>query len=497
MNTNHRKISVLISEIKNQRWIVAVCTLAIGVIFIVLGNLHKQPGFPLDDAWIHQTYARNLAQSGGWEFIPGQVSAGSTSPLWTMLLSIGFMLGLRTPFIWTSLLSTGMLIGIALVTNEILQHFFSKTPIIGIAGSLFVIFDWHLLWSSASGMETLLYCLASIYIFWILLSGKYWGWLGALCGLIVWIRPDGITMLGPVFLLIIIQIISRNFRFRDGLFFLIPMLGLLVLYGLFNYSISGSVVPNTFFAKQTEYASVLQQPFVQRFGNILIVPISGAGIFLMPGFVLAIYQSVKKHNWWMIAAILWFLGYGVLYAMRLPMTYQHGRYLFPMIPVFFLIGIIGTVRFLSAYKETNPKVRNIIKPAMIGIFLCSFIFMIAGIKTLAADLQTIDRLMVQPAIWIKENTEIDSLVAVHDIGAMGYFGERKIIDLAGLIQPELIPIIRDEEKIERYLIEVKADYLVVFEDWYPGFTEIGRLEENFVLETASGIETVDIKKLRY
>ena len=33
-------------------------------------------GFPLDDAWIHQTYARNLAETGQLAYLPGQPSAG-------------------------------------------------------------------------------------------------------------------------------------------------------------------------------------------------------------------------------------------------------------------------------------------------------------------------------------------------------------------------------------------------------------------------------------
>ncbi len=53
-----------------------------------------RPGFPLDDAWIHQTYARNLALLAEWAFIPGQLSAGSTSPLWTILLAPGTWIGL-------------------------------------------------------------------------------------------------------------------------------------------------------------------------------------------------------------------------------------------------------------------------------------------------------------------------------------------------------------------------------------------------------------------
>ncbi|MBA4385938.1 MAG: hypothetical protein C0410_14460, partial [Anaerolinea sp.] len=326
----------LIADIKNQRWIVAGLTLLIASAFILIGNLQHSPGFPLDDSWIHQTYAKNLANSGQWEYMPGVKSAGSTSPLWTILLSLGFMAGLKTPFLWTSILSAGMLVGIALVINEILQHFFKDTPLLGMAGSLLVVLDWHLLWSTDSGMETLFYCLACVYIFWLLISGRYWGWIGAVCGLIVWIRPDGITMLGPVLLLIILNIYFKKFKIRDGLTFVFPFLGLLFLYGWFNYSISGSIFPNTFYAKQVEYASVLQESFFHRLGNILLVPISGTGLFLIPGFIYSICSSIKKWNWWLISSLLWFFGYGIIYALRLPMVYQHGRYLFPLIPVFYL-----------------------------------------------------------------------------------------------------------------------------------------------------------------
>jgi hypothetical protein len=36
-------------------------------------------GFPLDDAWIHQTYARNLAETGQLAYLPGQPCSGHTS----------------------------------------------------------------------------------------------------------------------------------------------------------------------------------------------------------------------------------------------------------------------------------------------------------------------------------------------------------------------------------------------------------------------------------
>jgi hypothetical protein len=496
MNSNHKNYFDFISDIRNQRWIVSALTLIIVAAFLLIGNFQNKPGFPLDDAWIHQTYAKNLAHSGQWEYIPGVKSAGSTSPLWTMLLSLGFMLGMKTPFLWTSILSVGMLVGIALVINEILQHFFKGTPLVGMAGSLLVVLDWHLLWSAGSGMETLFYCLTGLYIFWLLISGKYWGWIGAVCGLIVWIRPDGITMLGPVLLLIIVNMIAKKFKVRDGITFAIPFIGLLLLYGWFNHSISGSIFPNTFYAKQMEYASVLQQPIFIRLGTILLVPISGAGLILIPGFIYSIINSIKKWNWWLISSILWFFGYGIIYALRLPMVYQHGRYLFPLIPVFYLIGILGSKELITTLAKKNDRVRKFSILFSEAVVLCAFIFAVSGEMALITDIKTIDQLMVQPALWVKDNSPDGTLVAVHDIGAMGYFGDRKIIDLAGLIQPELIPIIRDEQAIKAYLVQSKADYLVVFQDWYTSLGGFGKVVKEFKFDTSSGSEIVEIKQLR-
>ena len=103
--------------------------------YLIFCYLYYWNGFPLDDSWIHLTYARNLAQYGEWAFQPGKPSAGSTAPLWTFLLAIGFLLKLG-PYIWTYLLGGLALWSISLLAESVVRKispaYLGKLPWVGI-----------------------------------------------------------------------------------------------------------------------------------------------------------------------------------------------------------------------------------------------------------------------------------------------------------------------------------------------------------------------------
>mgnify|MGYP000433304428 FL=1 len=65
--------------------IIVIVALMLGLLYLAVGG----GSFPLDDSWIHQTYARNLALYGEWAFTPGIASTASTSPLYTVVLAVG------------------------------------------------------------------------------------------------------------------------------------------------------------------------------------------------------------------------------------------------------------------------------------------------------------------------------------------------------------------------------------------------------------------------
>ncbi len=169
-------------------------------------------------------------------------------------------------------------------------------------------------------------------------------WLikGLLAGLIVWLRPDGLTLLGPIAYVAFFSEESTTKKLRAiGLAFGGFLLGFLP-YLVFNHFLAGSWWPNTFFAKQAEYAIRLEAPILSRFFLLAKLPMVGAGVLLVPGFMWVLMAVCIREELGDSICGLVVVGYTLIYAMRLPVDYQHGRYLMPAMPVFFVLGLMGT-----------------------------------------------------------------------------------------------------------------------------------------------------------
>jgi hypothetical protein len=162
----------------------------------------------------------------------------------------------------------------------------------------------------------------------------------------------------------------------------------------------------------------------------------------------------------------------MIYALRLPVTYQYGRYIMPVMPVYFVWSLAGMGYWV---KPAEPKLwkRVIGRSWAAASALVLLGFWTIGANAYAQSVAIIETEMVDPARWIAQNTPSQALVAAHDIGALGYFGQRRLLDLAGLVSPEVIPFIRDEGRLAAFLDEQQADYLMTFPDWYPELAKRG------------------------
>jgi len=507
--------------LRNRRlWVIVAA--GIGLALFLGLTARNGLGFPLDDAWIHQTYARNLARNGRLEFTPGVTSAGSTAPLWTLLLALGYLLGLSYLF-WAYLLGGLCLVWLGWSGMRLWRALWPAQAGRDWLAGIVLVLTWPLLWAAASGMETLFFAalglqLTAWYAEFVTnetRSLRNVAQLGLFAGLLILIRPDGLGLLLLIIVGLLLLSASLANRLRWGGVFVATAVLPLIPYFLFNYWNSGTLWPNTLYAKQVEYAVALAQPFISRLAQLLYLSLGGPAsgwrgissphLLLLPGLIVAAWQ-VLKADWAQrrllyLLPLLWAGGHVFIYAWRLPVTFQHGRYLMPIMPVWVLYGLSGWVLvLLYSSSESTRTLWLGQQVARLSFTFITLFFLLQGAFAFATDVAIVEGEMVTVAEWLAHNTPPGTLVASHDIGAIGYFAERPLLDLAGLISPEVIPLLNHETALAEYILDSKAQYLVTAPGW--PYTQIAnhpstllRFTTDFAITREQGLNNMAVYQL--
>ena len=517
-------------------------------------------GFPLDDSWIHQTYARNLALTGQWAFIPGVPSTASTSPLYTVVLAAGYALGV--PYaLWTHALGA-LALGLAGVIGRRLGMiggalFVPKLRGVGLITGLALVFAWHLIWAAASGMETMLFSMLTLALIWLgwrealtpqpplpegegekntaqvssplgkdvwktrvdsplpegegqgvrAISGVIFGIVGGLATLA---RPEGALLVGMVGLALLIARPRRTWTQMIvwGVVAGIAYLLTLAPYLLFNLNLTGGLLPNTAAAKQAWAEPLLAMPLGWRLQQLLTPLAAGGQLLLVPGMLVFGMIVIAPHppapspheqvrpqagrggeslspntsplpgelrsygeglgvRAVLLLPVLWGAALILLYALRLPLPFQHGRYVIPALPALIVAGVIGTAWL---YQRALGSIIGRVLGRTLAL-ACALLFVVFaftfGLNAFRQDVTIIEQEMVTAAHWIAANLPPDELLAIHDIGAVGYFAPRPMLDIAGLVTPEVVPIILDGDALWALMQERGAVYLMAMDDQVP------------------------------
>jgi len=465
-------------KLTSRDLILLVCAYVLTAVYVMIAG----QGFPLDDSWIHQTYGRNLAELGQWAFIPDQPSAASTSFIYTVLLSIGYVF--RIDYVlWTHGLGATALGLTAIFSARIVAHI-TQIPRTGWLGGFAILTTWHLIWASAAGMETIIFACFTVMIAWWLLqlpdletkTRLHGAIMGTLIALITLTRPEGILLGGFVGLAVLLTLYKNPRQLMmwimsSGLFFVI----LLAPYLVVNLQLTGGILPNTANAKFIQHEILLSLPLTTRIADLSIAIFAGGQLFLLFTIPFFIVVAIRQQKILHLVLPLWAMSHIILYAVRLPASYQHGRYVLPTLPIWVVIGCIGLVIFWQFGHQRQRTllpllIRRVLARALGASFITAMLFFtfVQGHEILRVDVAIINEEMVASAHWIRDNIPQDEILAIHDIGAVGYFASRDMIDVAGLVSPEIIPLINDPEAMWSYLEFENAQYLMAFPDQIPG-----------------------------
>jgi hypothetical protein len=89
-----------------------------------------------------------------------------------------------------------------------------------------------------------------------------------------------------------------------------------------------------------------------------------------------------------------------------------------------------------------------------------------GYQKYHASILSTKEVLIALSEYFRTKTKKEAVIATHDVGALKYFSEREILDLAGLTNPEIRNFYKNKRRYERnikdYVIK-NADYLVMFD----------------------------------
>ncbi len=459
-------------------------TLLIGIYFLL--SSHAQNGFfgfPLDDPWIHLTFAKNLFDYGSFSYFKNEiVTSGSTSPIYTLLLTLLFFFS-SNEFIISYVLGIFFSLLTLFFFFKLFSGHFKSFPWLGAAAILFVAIQPKLNLISVSGMETTMFIALLTMVFYFYYK-KNAIWLGISLGLIIWCRPDGFVIWLAVLIDYFVQSKflkpdsskSNVVSWEKKNFYLALLLAVLlvILYFGFNFLLSGEILPNTYRAKLEYYQNNDRSYFLVN--EVLKYFTSKEFILIwipfLIGFIAVLFDLIKKRKYEFFVYFLFVLGLMAAYYLMLPFSHRFGRYLMPVIPFYLLVSFYGikTIIEFALRKNTPVGVINVlfIIYVLTGIYLSTKEITINKDEYAELCKYHNDR-HVTAGRWLKNNTPENAVVAAHDVGAIAFYSQRKIVDMVGLVTPEIISHINDKDHasfLNNYFAQNKIDYLVTLRNWF-------------------------------
>lgn len=439
-------------------------------------------GFPLDDPWIHLQFAHNLHQYGAFSYYQDQqVTSGSTSPLYTILLAFG-MVFTEDEYLLSYVLGGLFLLVSGIAMFQLAQRLFNHRLLSSLAGAALVVIEPRLLWVSLSGMETTLF-IALLLLVVLFYRERRPVLFGVCAGLLIWTRPEALLMIAVIGVDAFYHWkVARDqgggtgaSRFGRPQWLLRGLLIaaiFAVAYAVFNLVLSGSVFPNTFAAKLKYYSSGGSGFPSQVFWFLSAEHMIVIAPFVAVGLLAVVVALVRRRPAPLLIPFLWSSGMVLAYWWKLPYLYQYGRYLMPILPFVALLALGGVEdlleiaqRKISALKsgQAQSAVRFVILLVMVG----------ATLNTswqrrdyYAQSCRYITDRQVATALWVRDHLPADAVVATHDVGALAFYSERRIVDMVGLISPEMIDRIGRIDMLLEYLRDEHVTHLAVLRTWF-------------------------------
>jgi hypothetical protein len=214
--------------------------------------------------------------------------------------------------------------------------------------------------------------------------------------------------------------------------------GITLTWVFFAWIYFGSPIPVTLLAKQRQGTMAISQQFAVGFLSILGGYASWnyilEGCLALLGLV---YSFLRQRAWILLFAwtVIYFVSFSLLGVSR------YFWYYAPLVPGFVVAVGLGIAALSSAFNRLMParildgtRSMGILAVVLIGVFALSQSASIWRLQHQANDRYAIYRAIGE---WLEVNSHPGDRVGALEVGMIGYYSGRPMIDFAGLIQPQV------------------------------------------------------------
>lgn len=324
-------ILTISSSQKHERvWLVVLC-----LILLLVAYLNR---FVQDDAFISFRYARHLAEGHGltWNINEPPVE-GYTNFLWTVLMAVPHWLNL--PVIGFSY-AAGLLffLGTLTLTWHAARYVLNDNHLALLA--VFLLGTNYSFSAYATGgmetqLQTMLFMAALVVVLDLRQSAD---WLAprklllfsAVCGLALLTRLDSAVLIGPLALLVMLNIIRQpaplSRRLRHLIVLALPVALLVVPWLLWKLDYYGDILPNTYYVKLGS-----GRVWGRGFHYLSVFLLSYLWLPIIPLMIMSVRRLSAAVRWVLVPASMW-----LLYILYIGGDFMEFRMLVPILPILFI-----------------------------------------------------------------------------------------------------------------------------------------------------------------
>lgn len=517
---------------KSYFYAVVPAVVAFGLCLVYIFGVY---GSYIDDAYIFFQYATNLSSGNGLSFNPGEMSFGITSILWTLLLAVFHYLT-KLDIIYIAQVLGAILFSLSTVAwSDFTRRATGKTWLALLVGVLYGA-NPSAVKMSVSGMDV---ALSVLLLGLMLLTLQRHGFrrpllVGALAGLAFLCRPDALLLM-PMLLAYhgycswVAPSPDRSVRsyLKEMGWLLVGFAVLVTPWVAYVKVHTGDFIPPTRMGKLLfalphwygcSYPEFLSFGIAERlrlavwsvtqiFRGSLLARVFWLP-FMLPFAILLVIRLVGKRSSLRNMGLSEFTGLYIvamfaMFALLFPIT--QSRYLAAVLPISIVGCIVLAHELLKerfAAWKVGQRLRGIVVPVLVlgaaVAYLAAHVYVYSDYRQ-AVQVQGI---RAEVGRWLQQHTAPDASVALEPIGAVGYYSERHIVDMGGLIDDAVWPYIQDgyrsPERVFAFLRETQPTYIVVYVH-HPG---VGKVVDMFpeyftLLETVVPLGTLEGKFAAY